>query len=229
MDPNQNRATLFAKLNSLIPPSSRTSRQQQLIDANMRPPAYDTVVDANQLTSNRNPYTAQDENEAGEAEDDGREIIINAATQIRGHGNIISVVPLDGSKIADIVSKLLRPESSDDQGIQSNAESVASPVTSSSLGYSRTEVSPTSSFSKISITMNCGATVIGDRNIVGPGLGDVVHYINVQRNQQAARVGAQGATPTQSPAASVSRGAKRKADEDASDSSEVKKVKTDGT
>ena len=79
-------------------------------------------------------------------------------------------------------------------------------------------------FPKIHITVNCGATVIGDRNVVGPGLGDIARNIQVanQRAQmqqmqaraaQAAAHAAQGipgipipaTSPTQMPTPPMSR------------------------
>lgn len=41
--------------------------------------------------------------------------------------------------------------------------------------------------------MNCGATIIGDRNIVGPGLGDIARQMQIAQRNQAALLAQQRA------------------------------------
>lgn len=215
----------------------------------MPPPAYHMVVDpAMAIPDVNSPYDSEDE-----AEKDGDcipEIIINAATQIRGAGNIVSIAQMDSARIATLVTTLLN---------EGSLPNVACPpqIPVSSPSTSRTETR-TKPCRKLNITVNCGATIIGDRNIVGPGLGDIARQMQIaqrnavilaaqqkQRQQQqeqqnaAQRVPpmaqhhtnlyqAQAPMATQVPSPPMSRcpslnsdtvaGAKRKAEDDASES-----------
>lgn len=126
------------------------------------PPAYDLVVDPGARIPN-NPYgensssseysertNSEDNNPNGpyyrDPVDNTPEITINAATQIKGHQNIVSVSTLDAKQIAEMVGVVVK-------------------------------ASHGSSHSSINITINCGTTIIGDRNIVGPGLGEVARHM----------------------------------------------------
>jgi hypothetical protein len=168
MDPFRNPALHSAKLQSLF--SSHTTHREA--DDMPAPPAYHMVVDRNEPTSDvRSSYDDVDEDDKDE--EDVPEIVINAATQIRGHGNIISIAQMDSAKIASLISGMMNGVQSPD----SQATSIPSPAPSE-------EATPKKPFPRINITVNCGATIIGDRNIVGPGLGDIARQMQMaQRNQ----------------------------------------------
>jgi hypothetical protein len=119
------------------------------------------IVDPNAPIPNlRSPYDPEeDENDD---EDELPEITINATTQIRGHGNIISVPPMDAVRIAGLLHTMM----------------YGPPGQTNSAGP-RTRISPP----KINITVNCGATVFGDRNVVGPGLEGIARQMQTARNQ----------------------------------------------
>jgi hypothetical protein len=154
----------------------------------MPPPAYHTVVDPTASIPNmRNPYEPEEEDE-----DDTPEITINAATQVRGHGNIISIAQLDSVQIADLIAVMLSGGKLPDQ-----ANSEAAP-TLPSLASLTSEPKPSRHYPKINITVNCGATVIGDRNIVGPGLGDIARQMQVAQREKAVQQQQQQAAQTQS-------------------------------
>ncbi|KAI4947723.1 hypothetical protein J4E91_006545 [Alternaria rosae] len=77
------------------------------------PPAYHTVVEPTLPIPNMtNPYDPQEEDcdPSQETTDDTPEITINAATQIRGHGNIISMVQMDSVRIANLIATVLSGE-----------------------------------------------------------------------------------------------------------------------
>ena len=147
------------------------------------PPAYHMVVDPEARTSNMSsPYDPETEEEREDNEDETPEITINAATQIRGNGNIISIAQMDSARIASLVATILSsdPVPSDPTTPTPPTSPVQAPVTS--LSSSRTEMKKKGRLN-VSITVNCGATVIGDRNIVGPGLGDIARQMQLaQRN-----------------------------------------------
>jgi hypothetical protein len=140
----------------------------------MPPPAYHMVVDpAVSIPNVDSPYDSEDE--ADKDGDGTPEVIINAATQIRGTGNIVSIAQMDSARIATLVTTLLNEGS-----LPNVAGPPQTPVSSPSS--SRTELR-TKTYRKLNITVNCGATIIGDRNIVGPGLGDIARQMQIaQRN-----------------------------------------------
>jgi cytochrome c551/c552 len=165
------------------------------------PPAYHTVVDPNMPIPNlRSPYEEDDDTEKEEEEDiDTPEIIINASTQIRGHGNIVSIAQMDSARIAGLITSLLnREDKNGDEKTPDTAtpsSSSSPPQTATQERTSRTQVRGTTKKypNTINITVNCGATIIGDRNIVGPGLGDVARQMQMaQRNQAAAAAQGKG-------------------------------------
>ncbi|RMZ68868.1 hypothetical protein GMOD_00002752 [Pyrenophora seminiperda CCB06] len=155
----------------------------------------------------RNPYDHMEEDEDKD-EDDAPEITINAATQIRGHGNIVSIAQMDSVRIANLISSLLTGDPN-----KASPDSSVHPLTppSSTARYpatSRTEMRGMKMYPSINITVNCGATIIGDRNIVGPGLGDIARQMQIaQRNQaaqqQQAAQAAQAAAQAQAQAAAM--------------------------
>jgi hypothetical protein len=169
--------SLFSSTSSTSPspsplpllPSDDTASQPD-----MPPPAYHMVVDPAMAIPNVNsPYDSEDE--AEREGDCTPEITINAATQIRGTGNIVSIAQMDSARIATLVTTLLNEGS-----LPNVACPPQTPVSSPST--SRTELR-TKACRKLNITVNCGATIIGDRNIVGPGLGDIARQMQIaQRN-----------------------------------------------
>lgn len=148
------------------------------------PPAYHMVVNPEAHISNMpSPYDPELEEEREDSEDETPEITINAATQIRGNGNIISIAQMDSARIASLVATILsgEPTPSDLTGPTPPSTPPQAPVTSPSS--SRTEQKKRKSGWNLNITVNCGATIIGDRNIVGPGLGDIARQMQIaQRN-----------------------------------------------
>jgi hypothetical protein len=200
------------------------------------PPAYHMVVDPNMPIPNlANPYDHEEEDDDAEKDEedaiDTPEIIINASTQIRGHGNIVSIAEMNSVRIAGLITSLLNGENSNIPG-NADAASPSSPsppqTAATQAHTSRTQVRGIKKYpNTINITVNCGATIIGDRNIVGPGLGDIARQMQMaQRNQAAAAAAAaqgkgQGmampqyhgvATPPMSRSGSLgSEGGKRKA------------------
>ncbi|KAF1994069.1 hypothetical protein P154DRAFT_527309 [Amniculicola lignicola CBS 123094] len=211
----------------------------QLFAAEMpsgEPPAYHTVVDPQNpipgLTNN--PFTPDD---VDPDEEEIPEITINAATQIRGHGNIVAIQPMDVRKIAELVVGVLRGEMPNENG------STPAPVPTTNETTQRGTIGKP--WPRINIVVNCGATIVGDRNIVGPGLGDVAKQLHPRNlGQTAARATPEssasssasgpsyaipsGQAPTPPPSRSLSesaegRGTKRKAAEDAEGASEVKR------
>jgi len=154
------------------------------------PPAYHMIVDSEARTPNMSsPYDLDTEEEREDSENDTPEITINAATQIRGNGNIISIARMDSARIANLVATILSgsPTPSDPVA-QTPPTSPTSPTSPpqapvTSLSSTRTEGKKKKSSFNVNITINCGATIIGDRNIVGPGLGDIARQMQIaQRN-----------------------------------------------
>lgn len=147
------------------------------------PPAYHMVVDPEAHTPNMaSPYDPETDEEREDSEDDTPEITINAATQIRGNGNIISIAQMDSVRIANLVASILsgNPTPSDPATPTPPTSPPQAPVTN--LSSTRTEGKKKSGLN-VNITINCGATIIGDRNIVGPGLGDIARQMQLaQRN-----------------------------------------------
>jgi hypothetical protein len=178
MDPHRNPALHDAKLQSTLQSqnTTTTTRTNTESDDMPAPPAYHMVVDPTAPIPNlRNPYEPEEEDEKDD--DDTPEITINAATQVRGNGNIISITQMDSVRIANLIATMLQGPKSPEP---------PSPQTLPSLAILASEPKPSHQYPRINITVNCGATVIGDRNIVGPGLGDIARQMQVvQRNQTA--------------------------------------------
>ncbi|KAF2120875.1 hypothetical protein BDV96DRAFT_595280 [Lophiotrema nucula] len=211
MDPAQQRATLFAKLDSLIPPSTRTPLQHGLIMASnnasnipstppeiQSPPAYHMVVDPNAPIPNmNNPYHPLDDMDDGlnfdevdeEAEessedDEGTELTINAQTDIIGHGNIIGFEPMDAKKVALLVWELMGKPQPGAEGAQ--------PTVYAAGNADRAVLNVPGQ--NMRITINCGTTVRGNKNILGPGLAELARTMAIARSRQA------GNAPPQTPA-----------------------------
>ncbi|CAN9150476.1 unnamed protein product [Alternaria alternata] len=136
------------------------------------------------------------------SDDDTPEIIINAATQIRGHGNIISIAQMDSVRIANLISTVLSGQDPTDsttdtnktEGEDNTTARPPTPITPTRREHtSTTQVRGVKRFSNINITVNCGATIIGDRNIVGPGLGDIARQMQIAQRNQAALLAQQRA------------------------------------
>jgi len=210
MDPHRNQALSDAKVQTILltllhqQPRPNTATAEDM----PAPPSYHSVVNPNAPIPNmHSPYHPEDEEEDEDEEDKDDEtpdITINAATQIRGNGNIISITQMDSVRIANLMGMMLyRPQ----------AAQAPTPA-----------LKPVKNFLKFNITVNCGATVIGDRNIVGPGLGDIARQMQAsQRNQAlqaqdkgaASTVPSQGPTPPLSPVESGGAGGvKRKAEDE---------------
>src|SRR5690242_18325509 len=158
------------------------------------PPAYHMIVDSEARTPNMSsPYDLDTEEEREDSENDTPEITINAATQIRGNGNIISIAQMDSARIANLVATILSgsPTPSDPVA-QTPPTSPTSPTSPpqapvTSLSSTRTEGKKKKSSFNVNITINCGATIIGDRNIVGPGLGDIARQMQIRSATQRCR------------------------------------------
>ena len=179
--------------------------------ATVAPPAYHTITGPNMPMSNiTSPYDSLlqegvDSNPHETSDDDTPEIIINAATQIRGHGNIISIAQMDSVRIANLISTVLSGQdpttdspantNKTEQGEDTTtARRPPTPITPTRREHtSTTQVRGVKRFSNINITVNCGATIIGDRNIVGPGLGDIARQMQIAQRNQAALLAQQRA------------------------------------
>ncbi|KAI4646123.1 uncharacterized protein J4E79_010632 [Alternaria viburni] len=76
------------------------------------------------------PYDPQEEDcDAQETPDDTPEITINAATQIRGHGNIISIAQMDSVRIANLVATVLSGEAIETGKIGEESDAAGRPIT----------------------------------------------------------------------------------------------------
>ncbi|KAF2189783.1 hypothetical protein K469DRAFT_683175 [Zopfia rhizophila CBS 207.26] len=230
MDPS-NRRLLPGKLNPLAA-LTLAELERSVIAANKRPPAYDLVVDPRAPIPNQpNPYDPMEEEKVDDEEE--QEITINAVTQIRGHGNIVSV-QIDSNMIAEVLFGLLQ-----------RREPSAGEVENGGGQARRVPLGKMPGIG-VNITINCGATVIGDRNIVGPGLGDIAKHMGIANRNQNASVQAQGTqaqaqgqvkaegregsempTPPLSPGSQVREG-KRKADEEPEGLPQKRTVVRDG-
>ena len=148
------------------------------------PPAYHMVIDPEASRPNMSSLYDTEEEERTESREDEEtpEITINAATQIRGNGNIVSIAQMDSMRIANVVAKILSGDTVPDASTTplTPPSPPQAPVTQ--LRSSRT-VHRKKGVLNINITVNCGATIIGDRYIVGPGLGDIARQMQLaQRN-----------------------------------------------
>lgn len=182
MDPHRNAALNDAKLQTVLQSSltSRSSDTTSSTEDMPAPPAYHSIVDPNAPIPNMsNPYDPEEDLEEDKEEDETPEININAATQVRGSGNIISITQMDSVRTANLIATMLH---GGPIPAPSTPQSPQQPHTLPSLA-SMTAEPRSHKYPKVNITVNCGATVIGDRNIVGPGLGDIARQMQVaQRN-----------------------------------------------
>jgi hypothetical protein len=146
------------------PTTSGTRYTLNPIDARSdSPPAYNLIVDPLAPIPNiaNNPFhqnsSSSEDYDAGSNSvnniqdgpyyqtpiDDMPEMTSNAATQIKGHENIVSVNTLDAKSIAEMVRAVAKE----------------------------------STGTQINITINCSTTIIGSRNIVGPGMVEVARHM----------------------------------------------------
>jgi hypothetical protein len=182
MDPHRNLGLNNAKLQAILQSRYTNSRTTSEADDMPAPPAYYSVVESSVPIPNvRNPYDPEEEHDNND-DDETPEITINAATQVRGNGNIISIAQMDSVKIATLVGGMLRGD---------NTTEPATPSSQSPQGQTLPSLASMTSlprpYPKINITVNCGATIIGDRNIVGPGLGDIARQMQMAQRNQAAQ------------------------------------------
>ena len=216
MDPSINQGLHDSKLHTLFSTQHMPAHP---------PPSYHMVVDPNAPIPNlRSPYDPEDDEK--DDEDELPEVTINATTQIRGHGNIISVPPMDAVRIAGLLHTMMYGPPG--QPTEPGLHSPTAPRTM------RTKDVP-----KMNITVNCGATVFGDRNVVGPALGDIARQMQIARSQQLqaqqnARPDAQNqACPAVPPPISIltpmrSRTSSESAESDASSTGCKRKAEDDG-
>ncbi|KAF2747319.1 hypothetical protein M011DRAFT_458597 [Sporormia fimetaria CBS 119925] len=161
MDPASNTALHNAKI--FFPLQPETVPEQP-------PPSYySTFSPGAPMSDCRNPYDADDEEK--DDHDELPEVTINATTQIRGHGNVISVPPLDAVRVAGLIHNMLY-----------GPPGQAAPSTFRCAGPPNRRAIP-----KLNITVNCGATIFGDRNVVGPALSDIARQVQMARHQQLAQ------------------------------------------
>lgn len=183
MDPFRNPALQSAKLRSLLSSSLQQTSRSSAPEDMPAPPAYHMVVDPNTpIPTVRSPYEELEEEDKDE--DDTPEITINAATQIRGHGNIISIAQMDSVRIANLIYVMLNGGKLPEAQAPPSPPLSETPTSSTPDTATTTTTTKTKQFPRINVTVNCGATIIGDRNIVGPGLGDIARQMQLaQRNQ----------------------------------------------
>ncbi|CAE7009957.1 hypothetical protein PTT_18062 [Pyrenophora teres f. teres 0-1] len=174
------------------------------------PPAYHMVVDPNMPIPNlRNPYDHIEEDDDKD-EEDAPEVTINATTQIRGHGNIVSIAQMDSMRVANLISAILTGDPN-----KAAPDGTGRPLTPPSptarvVATSRTEMRGVKMYPSINITVNCGATIIGDRNIVGPGLGDIARQMQMAQRNQAVQQQQQQAAQAAAQAAAAAAGQSQK-------------------
>ncbi|KAL1607703.1 hypothetical protein SLS60_002638 [Paraconiothyrium brasiliense] len=212
MDPSRNLVLHNAKLQTILSNSQRVQRQgssptvpnlelesEREIDM-PPPPAYHSVVDPAETLPEMMHRLYDTVEEEEEKNGETPEININATTQIRGHGNIISIAQMDSMRIANLLAILIhggippnaqgQPQGQDQQGHQPNTPPTM-PGVAQLLAHEKRE------FPKININISCGATVIGDRNIVGPGLGDIARHMQLAQQRQAQAQQQQQQQPSQ--------------------------------
>lgn len=212
MDPHRNQALSNAKLQTILQALIQSTPQPTSATAEdmPAPPSYHSVVNPMAPIPNmHSPYDPEDEDdEEDKDEDETPDITINAATQIRGNGNIISITQMDSVRIAGLIGTMLYGP----QPAQASAPRPPAPKAAKQ-------------FPKFNITVNCGATIIGDRNIVGPGLGDIARQMQASQRNQALQAQAKGSaatapvcsqnpTPPLSPTSGSESGVKRKAEDE---------------
>lgn len=146
------------------------------------PPAYHMVVDPETQIPSMSSYESEVE-EREDSEDETPEITINAATQIRGSGNIISIAQLDSARIANLVATIICGDTVSSDSPTASQTTPESPPQGPVTNLSTSRTKGRRGGLNMNITVNCGATIIGDRNIVGPGLGDIARQMQLaQRN-----------------------------------------------
>lgn len=181
MDPSRNAALHNAKVQTLNTQRHTSTPDIPSPEDMPAPPAYHMVVDPNMSIPNvRNPYDLEDEKDEDE---EAQEIHINAATQVRGNGNIISIAQYDSIRLANLIAFMLNAARTPEPASPTSPQTQQPGQTLPSIA-ALSENDVRKPFPKININVNCGATVIGDRNIVGPGLGDIARQVQLaQRNQ----------------------------------------------
>jgi hypothetical protein len=189
MDPHRNFALNSAKVRSIVQSqNTTTSRPTAEAEDMPAPPAYHTVVDPTAaLPKVRNPYDPEEDDK----DEDTPEITINAATQVRGNGNIISISQMDSVRIANLIAVMLHGGKVSEPASPSQPQPQQA-QTLPSLASLSFQPKPRP-YPKINITVNCGATVIGERNIVGPGLGDIARQMQLAQRNQALQAQQQAA------------------------------------
>ncbi|USP74141.1 hypothetical protein yc1106_01415 [Curvularia clavata] len=207
-------AKVFTQLQTSPSVSNNTNTPIPSLEEMPEPPAYDTVVDASMPRSNvTSPYSHPEEDEEDkDSQSDIPEIVINAATQIRGHGNIISIAQMDSVRIANLITSMLNCGDKTPTDEATRPLTPPSPpllATAQAERTSRTQVRGVQKYPNINITVNCGATVIGDRNIVGPGLGDIARQMQMAQRNQAALQAQQQHQQRQAAAAAAAAAAER--------------------
>lgn len=191
MDPSRNPGLHNAKLQTILS-NWQTSQSAPSPDSESEtdmspPPAYHTVMQSPESLAEvmHRLYDAEEEDEMKGTETP--EININATTQIRGHGNIISIAQMDSMRIANLLAILIHggipPQTQ--ANAQAQQENVHVP------GPEHRPAQEKRVLPKINININCGATVLGDRNIVGPGLGDIARHMQLAQQRQQAQQQAQ--------------------------------------
>lgn len=147
------------------------------------------------------PYTSSDfEGDSDSDEDDGEDdsplsLTINAAHSIQGSNNLVPTSPTPLADATKFSSLLLHAV---------NQLNNSTPTCSSSAGKSRRRL-------KVDLTINCGITVIGDRNVIG-NVG-----LKARQSPPMAIAGPQLGN-------SAVAGAKRKAEEAAEQEAQPKKI-----
>ncbi|EMD01212.1 hypothetical protein BAUCODRAFT_21143 [Baudoinia panamericana UAMH 10762] len=159
------------------------------------------------------PYTASDEDSDTDFESDSSgettspfKLTINAAHSIQGSNNIVptsSTLTLDATKLSTILVAALTQLN----GIATSAE------TNSTRARAL----------KVELTVNCGVTVIGDRNVVGH-MGVKPRFPQQQQQQQQQFVPVTAILH----AGNSGTGAKRKAEEDVDKEREHRKCECEG-
>ncbi|KAJ4353378.1 uncharacterized protein N0V89_005107 [Didymosphaeria variabile] len=202
MDPSRNLALHNAKLRTILSNLQSVPRQgssptapnpelESERDIDMPPPAYHTVVDPAETLPEMMHRLYDTVEEEDEKNGETPEININATTQIRGHGNIISIAQMDSMRIANLLAILIHggipPNAqAQPQGQPANAPAPA-PAPATAPEVAQRPAQERRELPKINININCGATVIGDRNIVGPGLGDIARHMQLAQQRQQAQ------------------------------------------
>ncbi|KAF1930787.1 uncharacterized protein M421DRAFT_418268 [Didymella exigua CBS 183.55] len=191
MDPWRSPALQNAKLRAILSsyrnPSS-TDPREHIEESDMSaPPAYHMVVDPEAQTCSMSSYESEAE-EREDSEDETPEITINAATQIRGNGNIVSIAQMESVRIANLVATILSGDTIPSDPTAPQTPPIPSPPQGPVTNPSMSRTKGRRGGLNVNITVNCGATIIGDRNIVGPGLGDIARQMQLAQRNTALQV-----------------------------------------